>query len=54
LVLHHEKSQISQWTFKAKMITFDGITLPVIASTIYNMSSHSACKKLNTAQLRNQ
>jgi hypothetical protein len=39
--------------FKDKMITIDDITLPVIASTICNMPAHSACKKLNTAQLRN-
>jgi hypothetical protein len=33
-----------QWTFKAKTITIDDITLPVIASTICNMPAHSACK----------
>jgi hypothetical protein len=31
--------------FKAKTITIDDITLPVIASTICNMPAHSACKK---------
>jgi hypothetical protein len=40
--------------FKDKTITIDDITLPVIALTICNMPAHSACKKLNTAQLRNQ
>ncbi len=34
LVLHHEKSKVLQWTLKAKTITIDDITLPVIASTI--------------------
>jgi hypothetical protein len=30
--------------FKAKMITIDDITLPVIASIICNMPAHSSCK----------
>jgi hypothetical protein len=30
--------------FKAKMITIDDITLPVIASTICNRPAHSSCK----------
>jgi hypothetical protein len=44
LVLRCEKSLVLQWTFEAKMITIDDITLPVIASTICNIPAHSACK----------
>ncbi len=54
LVLHHERVRYCNGLLKAKAITIDDITLPVIASTICNMPAHSACKKLNTAQLRNQ
>jgi hypothetical protein len=40
--------------FKAKTITIDDITLPVIASAICKDTSTLRMQKLNTAQLRNQ
>jgi hypothetical protein len=38
-----------QWTFKAKTITIDDITLPVIASTIFKNASTLHMQKLNNS-----
>jgi hypothetical protein len=62
LVLHHEKSWVSQWTFKAKAITIDDITLPVIASNhLQNTSTfrmqkakYSSAKELISTQYANK
>ncbi len=41
-----------QWTFKAKMITIDDITLPVVASTICLNSSTFCMQKLNNSSAK--
>ncbi len=41
-----------QWTFKAKMITIDDITLPVIASTICKNASKLHLQKLNNSSAK--
>jgi hypothetical protein len=41
-----------QWTFKAKTITIDCITLPVIASTICKNASKLRMQKLNNSSAK--
>jgi hypothetical protein len=41
-----------QWTFKAKTITIDDITLPVIASTICKNASTFRMQKLNNSSAK--
>jgi hypothetical protein len=41
-----------QWTFKAKTITIDDITLPVIASTICKNASTPHMQKLNNSSAK--
>ncbi len=43
------KSLVSQWTFKAKMIAIDDITLPVIASTTCKNARTFRMQKLNNS-----
>jgi hypothetical protein len=47
LVLKPWKSKVLQWTLKAKTITIDEITLPMIASTICKSASTLCALKLN-------
>jgi hypothetical protein len=41
-----------QWTFKAKTITIDDITLPVITSTICKNASTFCMQKLNNSSAK--
>jgi hypothetical protein len=41
-----------QWTFKAKTITIDDITLPVLASTICKNASTFRMQKLNNSSAK--
>jgi hypothetical protein len=41
-----------QWSFKAKMITIDDITLPVVASTICQNASTFRMQKLNNSSAK--
>ncbi len=54
LVPNHERVRYRNGLSKAKTITIDDVTLPMIASTICKNVSILRMQKLKTAQLRNQ
>jgi hypothetical protein len=47
MVPNHERIRYRKWTLKAKAITIDDITLPMIASTICKNASTLRMQKLN-------
>ncbi len=52
LVLHHERLRYRKGLLKAKTITIDDITLPVIASTICKNASTLCMQKLNNSSTK--
>jgi hypothetical protein len=52
LVLNHERVRYPNGLLKPKMITIDGITLPVIASTICKNASTLHMQKLNNSSAK--
>jgi hypothetical protein len=52
LVLNHERVRYHNGFFKAKTITIDDITLPVIASTICKNASTFRMQKLNNSSAK--